>query len=106
MDTDVTTINFCANDVFSWFAVLKQSGFNMTSQNLKLYKETAEFVEAPSLDEAADVFISLFGAVFAHGWTMSEFAEAVTLKMQVNRQRNWEQLEDGTYQHTKETPDA
>lgn len=95
----MSTLRGAANDVTGWFGLLAQLGFDTSAQDLKVSKEAAEFAENPSLDEAADVFISLLGSCRTHGWSQEDLAAAVHSKMAVNRQRKWIQLDDGTYQH-------
>lgn len=84
-----------------WFDVLQVQGINITeSAHIKARKEAQEFEDGPSLEEAADVIIAVVGACHARGWTLRDLGSAIIAKMAVNRQRTWEQLPDGTWQHT------
>lgn len=68
-------------------------------QHLKVAKEAAEFAQAPSLEEAADILISFSGSARLEGWDWPSLAQAVRDKMAINRARTWAQLDDGTWQH-------
>jgi hypothetical protein len=88
--------------VEKWFVRLETEGVRIKTgrTGLKLMKETKEFYDAPSLPEAADVFVSLLGACYSEGWTAQDLAIAVQKKMDINEQRTWALQDDGTYQHT------
>jgi predicted house-cleaning noncanonical NTP pyrophosphatase (MazG superfamily) len=87
-------------DAQMWFADLAGQGIDLTGNaHLKVLHEATEFAEDPSLEEAADVLISLLGAIVQQGRSIDSLAAAVRAKMAVNRARTWHQLEDGTYQH-------
>lgn len=84
----------------SWFGVLKAQGIDLTDNaHVKAYKEAKEFMDEPSLEEAADVIIAVVGACHARGWTLVQLGQAIIAKMAVNRQRRWERQDDGTWQH-------
>lgn len=94
------TLHDAAHWCVSWFEELwNERCFSNEAQEQKMLKEAQEYTAAPSLDEAADVFITLIGCVAKQGWTVDLFSEAVQDKMVVNEQRQWAQLPDGTYQH-------
>lgn len=94
-----------ALDVQRWFNELRLQGIRLTDGNTgaKLLEEAQEFKDNPSLEEAADCFISLLGAVDGQGWTLNQLAQAVTDKMAINRQRVWVQQPNGTYRHVEGT---
>lgn len=92
-------LTLAAHGITVWFGKLRLAGFDTDNQRLKVLKEAQEFADTPTLEEAADVFITIVGACQVHGWSMRELAGAVDAKMKINRQRTWEQLPDGTYQH-------
>lgn len=93
--------------VVNWFHVLHDQGIDLTTNaHIKVEHEAREFADDPSLEEAADVFIALLGALHQRGWTPGDLAAAVYNKMNVNENRKWEQKPDGTYQHiTSISPD-
>jgi hypothetical protein len=95
-------IDFSAERIEEWFERLETQGIRIKSGPVgaKLYKEAKEFYEDPSLEEGADVFISLLGAIFTVGWTLEELAQAIADKMTINEGRSWALQDDGTYQHT------
>lgn len=94
-----------ALDVHRWFGELRLQGVRITDGNTgaKLKEEASEFFNEPSLEEAADCFIALLGAVDGQGWTQDQLAQAVTEKMAINRKRRWVQQPDGTYRHAEGT---
>lgn len=88
---------------YAWFGILKSRGIDLTTNaHLKVRAEATEFAETPTLEEAADVYISLIGALYQRNWSMQDLALAVDSKMAVNERRKWFQMLDGTYQHTEE----
>lgn len=93
-----------AADAWRWFDILRGEGVRITrNAGLKALKECQEFVDEPSLEEAADVIIAILGASESQGWTLGQVGEAVLAKMKVNRGRTWAQQEDGTFQHIEGT---
>jgi hypothetical protein len=88
-------------DIFSWFEELKHQGVNITDGPIgaKAQQEIKEFRDNPSLEEAADVIISICGSVFAMGHSWRDLHQAVRHKMIINRHRKWARQADGTYQH-------
>jgi hypothetical protein len=70
--------------------------------HLKVAKEAVEFSENPTLHEAADILVCLYGAAFHRGWTFRDLERAVAEKMKINYLRTWERQEDGTWQHVKQ----
>lgn len=87
----------------AWFAVLASRGIDLTTNaHIKCKHEAKEFADNPSLEEAADTYISLLGAITQFGWTYDDLAVAVDTKMATNEKRKWAKMPDGTYQHTTE----
>jgi len=87
-----------------WFKRLASEGIDLTTNaHLKVEKEAIEYADDPSLEEAADVFISLVGSMHHQGWTTVDLVAAVQAKMEINEKRTWVQLDDGTYQHVEGT---
>lgn len=88
-------------EILNWFSELEKEGVRITQgrTGTKLRDEAQEFYDEPSLEEGADVFISLLGACFSEGWTAHDLAVAVIAKMKINRTRTWIEQPDGTYQH-------
>lgn len=94
-------LNVACRRADRWFNRLAAQGINVIqSADIKTLKEAKEFVDNPSLEEAADVFISLLGACKKHGWSSYDLAVATITKLGVNEQRTWAEQPDGTYQHT------
>lgn len=85
-----------------WVMELRRTGGPdlATSAHKKVAHEGAEFGDDPSLEEAADVLISLAGSIAFQGWRWVDVIRAVNEKMTVNRGRTWAELPDGTWQHT------
>lgn len=94
-------LRVAARDAWEWFDELQAAGgpHLTTLGHIKVKHEAAEFADEPSLEEAADVVISLIGALHHRGWTLTDLSKAILLKMTVNRQRTWFQKPDGTFQH-------
>jgi hypothetical protein len=85
------------------FSALWAHDMDMTeTAHLKVAKEAVEFSENPTLEEAADILICLYGAAFYRGWTLDDLECAIARKMNINRRRKWERQEDGTWQHIKQ----
>lgn len=90
------------NRITVWFQRLMEEGVDLTTNaHLKVKHEAVEFADAPSLEEAADVFISLIGALRYQGWSSLDLVNAVHEKMDINENRTWAQQPDGTYQHVE-----
>lgn len=92
-----------AVDVRMWLHHLKEgTGIDLATGKtpLKVMHEAEEFAAEPSLEEAADVFISLIAACTYFGWHPDDLARAARDKMEINKKRSWTQLPDGTYQHS------
>jgi len=66
---------------------------------IKCRIEAEEFVDNPSIDEAADVLITILSWCGQVGHTADDLLAAAEAKMRKNRARKWLLLEDGTYQH-------
>lgn len=95
-------LNPAAVRATAWFDRLRAEGIDLTTNaHVKVEHEAIEFADEPSLEEAADVFIALIGALHAQNWTPNDLAVAVGDKMAINEKRTWEQKSDGTYQHVK-----
>lgn len=94
------SLNYVANDVQGWVAALGVQGIDLSGNgHLKVVSEAKEYAEDQSIEEAADVFISLLASLVSNGYDCTDLAVAAHAKMMVNRQRTWAQGEDGTYQH-------
>lgn len=66
----------------------------------KLQSETIEAIQAPKdIYEYADCLLCIFGAAYKAGFSYGELKLAIETKLYINQNRNWEKLEDGTYQH-------
>ena len=104
MGTSVKHLESAAARVYAWFGILPTKGVHVTreGQLAKVRAEALEFVEEPSLDEAADVFITLIGALAQFGWSVTDLAVAVDTKMAINEKRTWAKMADGSYQHNNE----
>lgn len=102
MESSVTFLSDAAARTYGWFGVLMSRGFDMSGQPIKVKREAIEFAEEGTLEELADVFITVIGAAAVKGWSMDELAVAVDSKMAINEVRKWTQQSDGTYQHTTE----
>lgn len=66
---------------------------------IKLKEESQEFIEHPSLEEAADVMACLWGWACRSGYSYEEFKQAYLRKLHKNHDRKFELQEDGTYHH-------
>lgn len=88
--------------VYMWVWELRDRGIDIAaSAGVKAKNECEEYIEHPSLEEAADVIIAILGSCCGQGWSIREVTDAVHAKMAVNEQRQWTQLSDGTYQHVE-----
>lgn len=90
-----------AEETRLWFLKIRSEGFDLAGQHRKVLEEAREFSEDPCLEEAADVFITLIGSCVVGGWSLETLADAVSLKMEVNRGRTWAMQKNGTYQHVQ-----
>src|SRR4051812_44418574 len=104
MGDSVEHLENAAARTYAWFGVLGSQGVEVTKEGqlAKVLRETIEFVTDPSIEEAADVFITLIGALVQFGWTVTELAVAVDTKMGINELRKWTKQTDGSYQHTED----
>ena len=67
---------------------------------IKLKHEAQEVIEAPyDIKEYADCMIALLAAAYKADISFFELVEAVESKLEVNKNRKWTKLSDGTYQH-------
>jgi predicted house-cleaning noncanonical NTP pyrophosphatase (MazG superfamily) len=77
-------------------------------QNVSLHADTKasheiqEFIDDPSLEELADVFICLQGVMVREGWSIYDVSDAIYSKVEVLFGRQWNQNNDGTWSHIKE----
>lgn len=93
-------MSIAAVEAFRWFDALKKQHIDITASAwTKMKNEIAEYEQAPSIEEAADVVIAVIGAIYAQGWNTADLGMAMVKKMNVNRGRTWERQADGTYQH-------
>lgn len=92
-------------EVTDWFEQLQSEHgltFAVERQAQKFLNEANEFAAEPHrMDEAADVFISLMGALWMQDKDLADLAQAVHDKLAVLRTRSWTTAADGTYQHVK-----
>ena len=66
----------------------------------KLKIEAQEAQETPyRIEEYADCAIAFFSAAYKADISFYELIEAIKDKFEVNKQRKWKKLSDGTYQH-------
>lgn len=66
---------------------------------LKCLAEAAEFATDQTIDEAADVLITLLSWCAQAGRPASELLVVAEQKMHRNSHRTWAKQADGTYQH-------
>lgn len=104
MADTVDHLEEAAARTYAWFGVLGSQGVHLTTEGqlAKVLRETIEFITDPSIEEAADVFITLMGSLSVFGWTVTDLAVAVDTKMGINEQRKWAKMPDGSYQHTED----
>lgn len=68
----------------------------------KLKQEAQEAIEEPKdVYEYADCFIALTAAAYKAGIDFTEMINAINDKLEICKEREWELLPDGTYQHIK-----
>lgn len=73
---------------------------NSIAHIVKLKHEAQEVIEAPyDIKEYADCIIALFAAAYKADIAFFELVGAVESKLEVNKNRKWTKLSDGTYQH-------
>lgn len=65
----------------------------------KLPEEVQEFIEDPSLDEAADILLCLVIELRQRGFGLVELLVKAEYKMELNLTREWEVQPDGTIHH-------
>ena len=67
---------------------------------IKLKHEAQEVIEAPyDIKEYADCAIALFAAAYKADIAFFELINAIESKLEVNKNRKWAKLSDGTHQH-------
>jgi len=94
------TLDALADEVQEWTDGLHLAGIDLTTNaHLKVEEEAGEYADDQSIEEAADVFISLFASLNSRGYTSAHLALAVKEKLAVNRERTWSLMPDGTYHH-------
>lgn len=97
------SLNRMTEDIQLWVEDLLRQGIDLkTNAHRKLLHEALEYSEDPSIEEAADVFISLVASLVQEGYTGIDLSVAVSAKMGINRMRTWAQTADGTWQHVAE----
>jgi hypothetical protein len=70
----------------------------------KLKIEADEVILDPSdLFEYADCLLAFFAAAYKAGFTYENIEDASRIKLEVLKSRKWNKLDDGTYQHIKES---
>ncbi len=62
-------------------------------------KESREFLDEPSLDEAVDCLANLVHWAHLSGIDSDGFSERAFERLAVWRNRTWERLDDGTWHH-------
>lgn len=65
----------------------------------KLPEEVQEFIEDPSLDEAADVLLCVLIELRQRGYDLVQLLVVAETKMNLNLLREWEVQPDGTIHH-------
>lgn len=96
-----------ADRTYAWFGVLVSRGFSLYAQHLKVFEEAREYADDnENIEELADVFITVMGALVQQGWTIDDLAVAIDSKMSINEKRTWRQMPDGTNQHIEEIRDV
>ena len=69
------------------------------TQILKLQAELVEFLENPTLEEAADILVCLSGWAWHKGYSMEVLLDYWAAKNTINLNRTWTRQENGTWQH-------
>lgn len=64
----------------------------------KLFREIWEFMEDDSAEELVDLFITLINYADL-AFTLPRFEKMVAEKMAINMSREWDELDDGSFQH-------
>lgn len=97
------SLNTAAAEAVAWVDKMSATHprFGAPSATPKVMKEAQEFCDDPSLEEAADVFISIIGACRVRGWSPAQLASAILDKVEVLHTRTYEEQADGTWQHVK-----
>lgn len=67
----------------------------------KVVEEAQEFSDEQSLEEAADIIITIAAALVHHGWSPDDLAYAIQQKMMKNERRRWRLTEEGFWKHTE-----
>lgn len=99
------TLDHACADGLSWLQALAEDGPDLrVNAHKKALNEAVEFAVEGDIAEAADVLLCLVGALDHQGYSISDLAEAVAAKVQVNRARTWQQQDDGTWQHVATAP--
>jgi len=70
-------------------------------EHLKKLKHEADeaIAEPQNVEEYADCLLALFGAAHKAGITYETLLNASAGKLEIVKQRSWNKLPDGTYQH-------
>lgn len=98
----MTALEDATHRTYAWFGLLVSKGFDLRQQHRKVRAEAIEYADDRTLEELADVYITVIGELVPNGWSIDELAVAVDTKMAINEKRSWAQKPDGTYQHTTE----
>ena len=90
----------------------KEHPVTLVSQLLKFEEELAEWETDKSIEELADVFITLAGlrnldsevgrifetTMFLMGFPLEEIDKQILIKLEINRQRTWQEI-NGVWHH-------
>jgi hypothetical protein len=101
VETVYPSLGACYTQAAHWFEDLIDSeGPDLaTNAHKKVLEEAQELHDAPSLEEAADVFISLVGTCVGRGWSGEDLADAIFRKLLINQSRTWHKQAGGTWRH-------
>lgn len=92
-----SSLGIAESEVLDWWVTMDPEK-KASRQPVKVIEEMKEFIENPSFEEGADVGIALMIWYFRNNMS---FGAWVRRKMKINRQRTWEQLPSGHFQHVK-----
>lgn len=69
---------------------------------MKMKKEADEAIaDTTDIMEYADCLLALFAAVYKSGFSFEELEKASSVKVEILKNRKWQKMEDGLYQHIK-----
>lgn len=92
-----SSLGTAESEVLDWWVTMDPEN-KATREPVKVIKEMKEFIDNPSPEEGADVLVTLMVWYFQNNWSSGAW---VLRKMKINRQRTWEQLPSGHFQHVK-----